>query len=82
MGSEAAFLKGLVRKGKEGFIGAEEPAFKGRCFRPEESAVTLSPVGSAREKPVVEQRKVGREGWGPRQELTGQGEGHLSLADM
>lgn len=56
------FLKGLVRKGKEGFIGAEEPAFKGGCFRPEESAVTPSPVGSAREKPVVQQRKVGRGG--------------------
>lgn len=25
MVSEAAFLKGLVRKWKEGFIGAEEP---------------------------------------------------------
>lgn len=47
MVSEAAFLKGLARKGKEGFIGAEEPAFKGGCFRPEESAVTPSPVGSA-----------------------------------
>lgn len=40
MVSKVAFLKGLVRKGKEGFIGAEEPAFEGRCFRPEESVGT------------------------------------------
>lgn len=46
MVSEVAFLKGLVRKGKEGFIEAEEPAFEGKCFRPEESVGTPGPVGS------------------------------------
>lgn len=46
MVSKVAFLKGLVRKGKEGFIGAEEPAFEGRCFRPEESVGTPGLVGS------------------------------------
>lgn len=45
MVSKVAFLKGLVRKGK-GFIGAEEPAFEGRCFRSEESVGTPGPVGS------------------------------------
>lgn len=38
-----------MRKGKEGFIGAEEPVFEGRCFRPEASVGTPRPAGSLRE---------------------------------
>lgn len=60
--NEVALLKGLVKKERERLTRAEEHVIKGRCFRPEESAETLNPLGGLKEKSGVQQRKVQRRG--------------------